>query len=115
MQVALKMDVDCLVFEIKAGMEVAHLGTFSAFGYVQASKSQKKFLTFTDNLQFAFIVESSRRVYLYRQPATPKAATADQYLYDIASTEEILGICQLSHQHMAVLTDTQVFLLTLPE
>lgn len=113
-QLGLKMDLDCLFFEVKARLEATHTGVMSAFGYIQASKRQKKFLTFTDNLQFAVIVEASRHVYLYRQPAAEKGKHADQFLYDLSTTEEILGICQLNHRQLAALTSNQVFVLTLP-
>ena len=72
----LRHDVDGLVWtpewtekEGKVVTKMTHVGTFSALGYVQASKEQRKFSVAAPDLSFAAIVDRSRHVYIYRQPA----------------------------------------------
>ncbi|XP_035702684.1 nudC domain-containing protein 1 isoform X2 [Folsomia candida] len=45
-----------------------HVGTFSAMGYVQASKQQRKFTACPPDLSYLAICDASKHVYIYRQP-----------------------------------------------
>ena len=68
-------DVDACVWQLKEGNSsdknwpYEHLGTFFAFGYVQASKTEKKFLASAPNLSYVVVCETSRHIYIYRQPS----------------------------------------------
>lgn len=44
-----------------------HEGTLLAFGYVQASKTNRKFVTCSPNLEYAVISEASGHIFIYRQ------------------------------------------------
>ncbi|ENN73113.1 hypothetical protein HUJ04_008700 [Dendroctonus ponderosae] len=44
-----------------------HQGTLLAFGYVQASKTNRKFLTCSQNLDYAVVSESAGHIFIYRQ------------------------------------------------
>ena len=76
--VCLRHDVDGLVWEVPApnagGGTAAtvpplnHTGTFSALGYVQASKEHRKFSVAAPDLSYVAICDRSRHIYLYRQP-----------------------------------------------
>lgn len=46
-----------------------HIGSLDAFGYVQASKTQRCFSTCAPDLSLAAIADCTRHVYLYRQRA----------------------------------------------
>ena len=45
------------------------MSTFPALGYVQASKSSRKFTVAAPDASYAAICDRSRHVYLYRQPS----------------------------------------------
>ncbi len=71
----LRHDVDGLVWEVVAddadagSVNLAHNGTFSAIGYVQASKEQRKFTAAAPDLSYVAICDRTRHVYIYRQPS----------------------------------------------
>ncbi|XP_050301405.1 nudC domain-containing protein 1 isoform X1 [Anthonomus grandis grandis] len=44
-----------------------HEGTLLAFGYVQASKTNRKFVTCSPNLNYAVVSESAGHIFIYRQ------------------------------------------------
>jgi len=46
-----------------------HVATFNAFGYVQASKQNRKFITCAPDFSYAIIANCSRHIFVYRQPA----------------------------------------------
>ncbi|XP_015781748.1 nudC domain-containing protein 1 [Tetranychus urticae] len=68
---ALRHDIDALIWEPKAKSKfhVEHIATFSALGYVQASKESKKFLNCSPDFDYAFIADSNNHIYIYKQPA----------------------------------------------
>ncbi|XP_063236052.1 nudC domain-containing protein 1 [Bacillus rossius redtenbacheri] len=80
-----------------------HVGTFLAFGYVLASKQQRKFTVCAPDLSYVAVCEATRRVYLYRQPgavagelrnrATGRrvARVAKQQLASLDTDAEVLG------------------------
>lgn len=45
-----------------------HVGTFNAFGYVQASKQQRKFSACAPGLSFVVIADCTRHLYVYHRP-----------------------------------------------
>ena len=51
-----------------------HAATFSAMGYIQASKQKRKFLAVPHDSSYSTIVDTSRHVYLYRQPRPMEGA-----------------------------------------
>lgn len=103
----LRHDVDgCLWQPTGEGenFSLKHVGTLSAFGYVQASKQQKKFSTCSPNLNYSVICESTRHVFLYRQQKTissgelrnrttsKKIETVAQQQVITTPDDEILGV-----------------------
>lgn len=68
---ALRHDVDALIWEPKVASKfhIEHIATFSALGYVQASKESKKFLNCSPDFEYAFIADSTNHIYIYKQPA----------------------------------------------
>jgi len=81
-----------------------HVGTFNAFGYVQASKQQRKFSVCAPNLSFVAIADCTRHLYVYHRPkpvatslhnrktGQKVGAVARQQVVSLESTDEILGL-----------------------
>ena len=49
-------------------LKLNHVDTFDALGYVQASKSQRRYTCSAPNRTYVAIVDRSRHVYVYRKP-----------------------------------------------
>ncbi|XP_055842350.1 nudC domain-containing protein 1 [Episyrphus balteatus] len=79
-----------------------HEGNLHAFGYVQASKQQKKFMDCAPDLSYAVICESHRHVFLYksnndtadglRNRCGSQVSLGKQHLITLEDTGEVLGI-----------------------
>ncbi|KAF4529747.1 hypothetical protein B566_EDAN017989 [Ephemera danica] len=69
----LRHDVDAIAWQPsvpkKSCWDMTHVNTFNAFGYVQASKENKKFIVCPPDLGYIAICESSQHVYIYHQPS----------------------------------------------
>ena len=91
-----------------------HVGTFNAFGYVQASKQQRKFSVCAQNLSFVAIADCTRRVYVYHKPkpvatslhnrktGQKVSAVARQQVVSLESSDEILSL-RANDTHIFVL------------
>jgi len=91
-----------------------HVGTFNAFGYVQASKQQRKFSTCAPNLSFVAIADCTRHLYVYHRPKPVATslhnrktgqkvdAIARQQVVSLESSDEILGL-RANDTHIFVL------------
>ena len=96
-----------------------HVGTLDAFGYVQASKSQRLFSSCAPDLSLAAIADCSRHVYLYRQRApisTPLrnrrtsqnvSSVAKQHVVALEPPDSILGL-HVTNDHVFVATASRV-------
>ncbi|KAJ1659664.1 hypothetical protein IWQ61_001286 [Dispira simplex] len=66
-----------------------HVATFSAFGYVQSSKRDKRFIRFdsysspSQPPRFVVVAESRRYLYVYYQPHSPTGINAKHSVIDI--------------------------------
>jgi hypothetical protein len=78
-QLCLRHDVDGLVWQPVieknsgnadggSGIRLEHVDTFDALGYVQASKSQRRFTVAAPDRSYAAIIDRQRHVYIYRKP-----------------------------------------------
>ena len=102
--VCLRHDVDGLVWEGPVpGEEVtaplSHAGTFSAMGYVQASKEHRKFSVAAPDLSYVAICDRSRHIYVYRQPT----ALADGC--DLRNRKSGQRVKQISKQQVITIDD----------
>ncbi|XP_021924914.1 nudC domain-containing protein 1 isoform X2 [Zootermopsis nevadensis] len=112
--VCLRHDVDGCLWQFDSPQEgglwpCTHIGTFPAFGYVQASKQQKKFCTCSPDMSYVAVCEASRHIYIYRQPVAIAtelrnrhtgqhvAHVAKQQLVNLDSSSEVLGIHASCH------------------
>ena len=60
-------DVDGLVWRLSPEA-VTHVATFPALGYVQASKTARKFISAPSSCGYSVISDNARHLYVYRQP-----------------------------------------------
>ena len=60
-------DVDGLVWRLSPEA-VTHVATFPALGYVQASKTARKFISAPSSWGYSVISDNARHLYVYRQP-----------------------------------------------
>ncbi len=124
----LRHDVDGLLWQPIddiTGDEAAwqHIATFNAFGYVQASKRQRKFSTCAPDFSYVVICDSVRHIYLYRQPSptlTPLrnrktgqevSSISKQQMISLESSDTILGI-QATNEKLIVLTSHMLYIIT---
>ncbi|XP_062599810.1 nudC domain-containing protein 1-like [Saccostrea cucullata] len=94
-----------------------HVATFNAFGYVQASKQNRKFTLCAPDCSFAIICDIWRHAYVYRQPepiATPVrnrkdgrqiSHVAKQQVVSLECTDHIVGV-QATSQKLYILTES---------
>lgn len=97
----LRHDVDTLLWQPGFSSDniwrCEHVGTLNAFGYIQASKTQRKFSLAPPDMSFAAICDVSRHVYIYRQhePITG----------DVKNRRSGRRVTQISRQHVVSLDD----------
>lgn len=67
--IALRHDVDVFIFELQQNDQLKHIDVIDAFGYIQASKTKKRFISigkdFSKNWSHAIIADSERNLYIY--------------------------------------------------
>ncbi|KNE62405.1 hypothetical protein AMAG_07627 [Allomyces macrogynus ATCC 38327] len=78
----LKHDVDGTVYSLD---ELEHVYSAPAFGYVQASKREKRLAVATR--WFVVLAEAKHHVYVYMVPASTKEHRATQYMVEIGDGE----------------------------
>ena len=114
-------DVDGLVWRLGPDT-VTHVATFPALGYVQASKTCRKFVSAPATWSYSAICDNSRHVYIYRQPQALAeetelrnrrsgqrvAAVARQQVVTLDTTADILGLAALP-SCLVVLTRTKLY------
>lgn len=111
---ALRNDVDTCVWlpYIQTGTEnetilnIKHEGTLNAFGYIQASKTQKKFMQCSPDMNYSIICEPHRHIFLYKSTyatagglknrnSSAKVSIGQQRLITMDESDEVLGVvCQ---------------------
>ncbi|KAK1941786.1 NudC domain-containing protein 1 [Phytophthora citrophthora] len=112
-------DVHGLVFEPSvelARLSLRHSTTLPAFGFVQASKQEKKFMSFHPTGAFACIGEFERRVFVYQGSRTEeerKSHTRQQYVVELGD-QQLLGLQIVNDDTILVLTSCQIYSLGLP-
>uniref|UniRef100_A0A182W5W5 NudC domain-containing protein 1 n=1 Tax=Anopheles minimus TaxID=112268 RepID=A0A182W5W5_9DIPT len=106
---ALRHDVDACLWQLQptaVGSEdcrLQHEGTLHAFGYVQASKQQQKYLGCPPGMGYAVICESHRGIYIYKSNYGPsgaglrnrhgtQVAIGQHQFVSLKDTGEVLGI-----------------------
>lgn len=106
----------------------SHEGTLNAFGYVQASKQNRKFISTPSDCSYALIADLRTHLYLYKQesPASNLPGTtlrnrktgqlvqsiAKQYMISLENHDEILGLITTS-ERIYVLIANQFFVIAI--
>ncbi|XP_051163869.1 nudC domain-containing protein 1-like [Leptopilina boulardi] len=91
--------------------ELEHIWTFPAFGYVEASKTNKKFCVSPSEISdasFIAIVEHTRHVFIYKKPEN-NAVVGKQYIIDFGN-KTILGAAWIN-KYLIVLTKDMLYCL----
>ncbi|XP_062536808.1 nudC domain-containing protein 1 [Armigeres subalbatus] len=121
---ALRYDVDGCLWLQHAGTDwtLRHEGTLNAFGYVQASKQQRKFMSCSPDLNYAVICEAQRHVFIYkgnyntagglRNRNGPQVSIGQQKLVSLEGNSEILGIC-CENDYTILLLECEILVLQL--
>jgi len=106
---------DTVVPSEKLEWNCEHLATFSALGYVQASKATRKFTICPRDYSYVAICDSAKHVHVYRQPAEIEndlrnrktgeriSHVAKQHVVTIESGLDILG-AYAANDFMLILT-----------
>ncbi|VDK69813.1 unnamed protein product [Onchocerca ochengi] len=133
----IRMDVDGILWKFtEENRKIQHHATFNAFGYVQASKTQRKFSTCPADCSYAVIVEAKRHAFVYWQPSTitsdlrnrktgrQVAGVAKQQLISLskpsefcdtsAVMENIVGV-HADNEFLFILTTTDIFAVLLKD
>ncbi|XP_069112938.1 nudC domain-containing protein 1-like [Argopecten irradians] len=121
----LRHDVDGLLWQpenvVKEQMTPwKHVSTFNAFGYVQASKQQRKYSICPPGSSYVAVCDCARHVYIYRQPAPITSpvrnrktgrqvnSVAKQQVISLESVDNILGV-QATDEKLFVITKNMVY------
>ncbi|KAJ8670273.1 hypothetical protein QAD02_001532 [Eretmocerus hayati] len=105
--ICLRHDHDGCLWSIKDSptveWELKHTCTYPGFGYVEASKTNKKFCSSPPNQSFISIVEHTRHIFLYEKPRKD-STIGKQRILDLGSeSSPVLG---------AISTDKSLIILT---
>ncbi|KAJ3049602.1 hypothetical protein HK097_009421, partial [Rhizophlyctis rosea] len=104
------------------GLELKHVASFDAFGFVQASKRDKKFVAVTPGpgYRYAVVVESVKHVYLY-QRGQKGEMYAEQFVVDLTSGEaesgsalrQVIGVQMIDEKRLVILKEEQIIVIEL--
>lgn len=115
--ICLRHDVDGVVWrpEFKdSGVEWFHDTTFDAFGYVQASKQQKKFTLCAPDFSYVSIVDCQRHAYIYRRSspiASPLRNRKSGELVTTVAKQQVISLETNGLIEGAVATNSRLFLI----
>ncbi|CAF3218696.1 unnamed protein product [Rotaria socialis] len=128
----IRHDVDGLIWHINSitsndQLPWTHEATLNAFGYVQASKQNRKFISTPTDYSYALISDTRTHLYIYKQntPTSNLPGTslrnrktgkvvdsiAKQHMISLENHNEILGLITTNEQTF-ILTDDQLFIIS---
>jgi len=103
-----------------------HEATLNAFGYVQASKQNRKFISTATDYSYALISDIRTHLYLYKQNSPTSnlpgsslrnrktgqlvESIAKQYMISLENHDEILGLIT-TNERIYILIDNQLFII----
>lgn len=127
---AIRNDVDCCLWlqnQIQPGDDwnLKHEGTLHAFGYVQASKKDRKYISCSPDCSIAVICESLHHLFIYkksynsapglRRRTGPQLQIGQQKLVALDGAHgEIIGL-QVENEAIVLLTENSILCLQLSE
>ncbi|XP_063829832.1 nudC domain-containing protein 1 [Ostrinia nubilalis] len=122
---ALRHDVDACIWQpysqlINEMWPVKHQGTLKAFGYVQSSKQNRKFVTCPPNFTYSVVCEASRHIFIYqssgKRDCELRKRTAgvmkpikvgQQHVFNIENYGEVIGI-NATNEYLFILTESSL-------
>lgn len=87
-------------------LQLCHEGTLNAFGYIQASKTQKKFIQCAPDFSYSIVCEPHRHIFIYKgayesasglkhRNSAEKISIGQQKLVTMNEADEVVGlICE---------------------
>ncbi|XP_073947827.1 nudC domain-containing protein 1 [Choristoneura fumiferana] len=124
--IVLRHDVDACIWQPYSRLInsdsclLLHQGTLNAFGYVQSSKQNKKFLTCPPNFSYSVVSESSRHIFLYQNKGNLECQLrkrsggmvrnikiGQQNVFNVERYGEVLGI-DATNDYLFVLTGSTI-------
>ena len=124
--ICLRHDVDGILWKRDLNSQTgwSHFSTFNAFGYVQASKTQRKFSSCPPDCSYAVICDGNKHIYVYRQ-CVPVAnslrnrksgqqvnAVAKQQVVSMETVDRIVGMVAMKDR-MFVSTEKVIHMIKL--
>lgn len=118
---ALRHDVDACVWQPYSQLvnsttwPIKHQGTLMAFGYVQSSKQNRKFITCPPNFAYSVVCEASKHIFVYQNSSggnqlrkrtegvMANIKVGQQHVFNIDKYGEVLGI-NATNEFLFVLT-----------
>ncbi|XP_059051384.1 nudC domain-containing protein 1 [Achroia grisella] len=122
----LRHDVDACIWQPNAQLvnsntwPMKHQGTLMAFGYIQSSKENRKFITCPPNFMYSVVCEARRHIFIY-QNSGPKDTrlrkrtngvmvdmkVGQQRVFNIDKYGEVIGI-NATNEHLFILTENNL-------
>ncbi|XP_019697360.1 nudC domain-containing protein 1 isoform X2 [Harpegnathos saltator] len=94
--------------------DIQHIHNFPGFGYVEASKTNKKFCVAPIDGSYIAIAEHARHIFLYEKPDI-KAKTAKQRIVDLSyESSPIMGVVAMKTYLIVLLID-KLYCLQIPK
>lgn len=130
---ALRSDVDVCVWlpitrpsidptaNVRSELQFRHEGTLNAFGYIQASKQQKKYIQCAPDFSYSIVCEPHRHIFIYKgayesasglknRNSSEKVSIGQQKLVTMDEADEVVGlICE--NEVTMLLTQRQILCL----
>ncbi|KAJ8734445.1 hypothetical protein PYW08_013695 [Mythimna loreyi] len=123
---ALRHDVDACIWQPYAQLinsntwPIKHQGALSAFGYVQSSKQNRKFVTCPPNFSYSVVCEATRHIFIYQSNnnqdcqlrkrtggAMKNIKIGQQHVFNIDKYGEVLGV-NATNEYLFILTENHL-------
>lgn len=99
---------------------IKHQGTLMAFGYVQSSKQNRKFVTCPPNFSYSVVCEATKHIFIYKNSSDPNSElkkrtggvvkqvkVGQQHVFNIDKFGEVLGV-NATNEFLFVLTEKKL-------
>lgn len=123
---ALRHDVDACIWQPYAQLinsdtwPMKHQGTLMAFGYVQSSKQNRKFVTCPPNFSYSVVCEASRHIFIYQNAnnqdnqlrkrtggVMKNVKVGQQHVFNFDKYGEVIGI-NATNEFLFILTENNL-------
>ncbi|XP_045504100.1 nudC domain-containing protein 1 [Colias croceus] len=125
----LRHDVDACIWQPYSQLinsetwPIKHQGTLMAFGYVQSSKQNRKFVTCPPNFAYSVVCEASRHVFIYKSTnnsncqlrkrtggSMKNVKVGQQYVLNVEKNGEVVGI-NATNEYLFILTEKKLLVI----